>query len=91
MSEQEFIAIAEKALAEAAQAGRAGVRFQLPRTASRYSEEEGVSAEFLRWLVGTRAQFEVMPAPLSFAWWIVDVNADAFAQAALASTGKRGR
>ena len=49
MSEQEFIAIAEKALAEAARAGRAGVRFQVPRTAPKYWEEvEGLSAEFLR-------------------------------------------
>ena len=83
MSEQEFIAIAEKALAEAARAGRAGVRFQVPRTAPKYWEEvEGLSAEFLRWLVMTRAQFEVMPAPLSFEWWLVDVNADAFADGA---------
>ena len=92
MSEQEFIAIAEKALVEAARFGRAGVRFEVPRTAPRYWEEaEGIAAEFLRWLVGTRAQFEVIPAPLSFEWWLVDVNADAFAHAALASAGERGR
>jgi hypothetical protein len=69
--EEDFLVTAERALREAAQAGRAGVRFQVPRTAPKYWEEsEGISAEFLRWLVMSRAQFEVMPAPLSFEWWL---------------------
>jgi len=85
MSEEQFLALAEEALDAAAQAGRAGVRFQVPRTAPKYWEEaEGLTAEFLRWLVMQRLQFEVMPAPLSFDSWLVDVDATSFGRSNLA-------
>jgi hypothetical protein len=92
MSEEQFLALAERSMQEAARAGRAGVRFQVPRTAPKYWEETaGLAAEFLRWLVAHQAQFEVMPAPLSFDWWLVDVDAGAFAPGLLASAGEGAR
>jgi hypothetical protein len=92
MGEEQFLALAEKTLGEAARAGRAGVRFQLPRTAAKYwDEREGLAAEFLRWLVTRQVQFEVMPAPLSFEWWLVDVDAGAFDRGLLAAAGEGAR
>ena len=77
MTQQEFFQQAEQALLQAADQGRAGLRFVLPREAKRYWEEfDGVTAEFLRWLVAHHAQFEVFPDPRSAQSWVVDVGAE---------------
>jgi hypothetical protein len=84
MTEREFLQSAGQALAEAALHGRAGIRFVVPRAAPRYWEEfEGLTAEFLRWLVAHGAQFEVFPDPRTAQSWVVDVGTEGFGQATM--------
>jgi hypothetical protein len=81
MNENEFLIQAEQALLDAAAQGRAGLRFVVPREAKRYWEEfDGITAEFLRWLVVHQAQFEVLPDPRSTSTWVVDVGVEGFAE-----------